>query len=122
MFLSNRFICLFIFKISARICSEHFSPASYMMPLQQQLLNYAPKNSRNLKSDAVPTEKLPAIKTNENNTSAGNKSTEREERMKKREKRLVVQKLLHTKNTEILTDDIKVTYQSENPVNSLSQG
>lgn len=37
----------------------HFLPSCFEIPLRQQLLNYTPKNSRNLKPDAIPTEQLP---------------------------------------------------------------
>ncbi|GLV38194.1 uncharacterized protein CBL_12840 [Carabus blaptoides fortunei] len=44
---------------NACISSVHFETSCFEIPLRQQLLKYTPKNSRNLKFDAVPTLNLP---------------------------------------------------------------
>lgn len=45
---------------NATICSEHFEDDCFFTPLRHSLLKYSPRSFRNLKSDAVPTRKLPA--------------------------------------------------------------
>lgn len=53
----------------ARICSIHFKKECFFENLQHKMLQYSPKNFRNLKDDAIPTLHLPNAVSNED-TSA----------------------------------------------------
>lgn len=64
---------------------------SYNIPLKQKLLNYIPKNSRNLKPDAIPTLNLPIKKM----TVTSQERSERiRERKRKAENKEIVDSLL----------------------------
>ncbi|KAL1487860.1 hypothetical protein ABEB36_015510 [Hypothenemus hampei] len=42
------------FSKQAYVCSLHFNETSFQTDLKHELLNYTPKNNRNLKEDAIP--------------------------------------------------------------------
>lgn len=87
----------------ARICSKHFSPESFFIPLKHRLLNYYPVKYRNLKSDAIPTEFLPK------SSSRASKASERGTRYLNRDEQ---KKRLNTV-TEILTSLENTVRQNE---------
>ncbi|KAF5293021.1 hypothetical protein FQA39_LY13790 [Lamprigera yunnana] len=57
--------------------SLHFEATCYEILLRQQLLNYYPKKTRNLKQCAIPTLNLPTIKGNELKRKATENRTDR---------------------------------------------
>ena len=76
----------------ATICSVHFSEECFVTPLKHTLLQYSPKNFRNLKEDAVPSLQLPSTKTLPN-------SQDRHERLHKRQRVNLVRSLIVSANS-----------------------
>lgn len=77
--------------VLACICSIHFEPDSYEIPLIQRLLNYTPRCARNLKRDAVPTKDLPTINLEDRKTKKGTFTARNE---KNEEEELIVEKII----------------------------
>lgn len=73
--------------VSGSICSIHFEADSFEIPMKQRLLQYNPKNSRNLRVDAVPVLNLPGSFQKPNNT-------ERSSRISKRRHHSIVTEML----------------------------
>jgi hypothetical protein len=73
------------------VCSVHFTPDDFEIPLQQQLLNYSVKNIRTLKPTAVPVPPLPDTQTKKRSCDPSNGHAER---ILKRQRRAVVNKAL----------------------------
>ncbi|CAH0556742.1 unnamed protein product [Brassicogethes aeneus] len=98
---------------NATICSIHFEEKYFEIPLKQRLLNYSPKNARNLKAEAVPTLNLPGGSLD---TAQKQKSKERTLRTTKRRRRGEVEDIikssantfnciLEAHNTETITEE-----------------
>lgn len=60
------------------------------MNLQHELLNYSPKNSRKLKTDAIPTENLPSSK------ALTESIIKRQDRQEKKQRKEIVNNILYT--------------------------
>ncbi|CAH0564616.1 unnamed protein product [Brassicogethes aeneus] len=76
---------------SACVCSIHFEADSFQIPLKQKLLNYTPKNARNLKQDARPTLNLPGKKLA---VTPGERSERLHKRKQKAENKDIVDSIL----------------------------
>lgn len=63
---------------TARICSKHFAKDCFSTSLKHEMLKYSPKNHRDLKIDAIPTECLPI--TSKISNSNGKAQHERQQR------------------------------------------
>lgn len=82
----SMFIIYFLF--TACVCSEHFLPECFEVPLRQRLLNYSTKNTRILKDGALPTLRLPL------KTLDSSQFSQRSERMAKRKRTKEVDEIL----------------------------
>lgn len=85
----------------ARVCSEHFSEECFFIHLKYTLLKYKPRNFRNLKHDAIPTLNLPASEQTE--------PTDRDPRVKKYDRKVLINRILtecirSTNGTHIIDD------------------
>ncbi|VEN43569.1 unnamed protein product [Callosobruchus maculatus] len=69
---------------NASICSEHFLPECFEIPLRQRLLNCSPKNARILKEGALPSLKLPLRGTLDRN--AGSERSDRITKWRRKKK------------------------------------
>lgn len=67
---------------TARVCSLHFNSNSFNRDLRYELLNYAPRNQRDLKYDAIPTINLHSNNKNHDSQS----ETRRQVRARNRER------------------------------------
>lgn len=76
--------------------------------LKQRLLNYAPKNSRNLKPDAVPTLRLPG------KDLRSEESHPRSERLAKRRRKNEVSEILASCNVLVENSNLNIEEQVEN--------
>ncbi|KAF6211603.1 hypothetical protein GE061_012116 [Apolygus lucorum] len=86
---------------TATICSVHFSSDSFDTPLKYKLLNYRPKNLRDLKKDAIPSLHLPRPQRKECKSS-------RENRMERKEQRGILKNIL-------IESNLKSTFQNSEP-------
>lgn len=91
---------------NATICSEHFEEDYFERPLHDAFVKYNPK-IRNLKSDAVPTKKLPSSKPETKS------NINRENRSRKRKYKTIVGELLSQERigvqTQSRSDDVSLS-------------
>lgn len=96
----------------ACICSVYFDESSFEIPLKQQMLNYKPKNSRNLKADAIPIKNFPF---STRSTKHCKSIDEREKRQIKRNKRKEFKEIVENLSPNIdYSEEIKLSNSEVN--------